>query len=325
MSNCFPPVALLISSYNRPRHLALALTSIEHQRHDPAGMEVVITDDGSDSDTLAVVADYAARAKWAVKLTTHSHAAFQLARCRNEGVLASRAPYLLFLDGDCILPPDHVAQHLRRRRSGMVMAGDCCRLGANISRQIDDVAIRDGQFLEWESRAERRRLRNQYRKSLMYNLLHHPTKPKLTGNNIGIWRQDYEQINGFDEHYEGWGCEDNDLQVRLRRVGIRVASILKWTHSYHLWHPPALSCPGRWHDGTNVTYLENARYRPVRCNHGLQYFCCQPDRMVAKSTVWRTGLLRNVARSLTSGVGPCSPHVEAPKDALGSTAARRTI
>ncbi len=291
MSSSFPEIALLISSYNRPRHLARALASVEIQQNDPSTMEVVVTDDGSDDDTLEMVAEHAARVNCAVKLTTHTHAAFQLARCRNEGVLVSRAPYLLFLDGDCILPPDHAQQHIQRRRTGTVMAGDCCRLSEDVSRQIDAASVRGGRFADWVSREERYRLRHQYRKALLYNLLRHPTKPKLIGNNIGIWRQDCERINGFDEQFEGWGCEDDDLRLRLRRAGTRVASILKWTHSYHIWHPPAPSCPGRWREGANVTYFENSRHRPVRCEKGLRYFCGERDEVVTNGSARHAQLM----------------------------------
>ncbi len=280
MSSSFPEMALLISSYQRPDHLVRALASVATQQTDSRAVEIVITDDGSEDETLEVVADFAARSESAVKMTTHTHAAFQLARCRNEGVLASRAPYLLFLDGDCILPRDHVQQHLRRRRAGLVMAGDCCRLTEAVSRQVDEEAIRRGDFTQWISREERGRLRRQYLKSLMYNLMRHPTKPKLIGNNIGIWREDCERINGFDEQFEGWGCEDDDLRLRLRRAGARVASILRWSHSYHLWHPPAPSCPDRWREGANVTYFENSRHRPVRCCKGLRYFHSERDESV---------------------------------------------
>ena len=46
-----------------------------------------------------------------------------------------------------------------------------------------------------------------------YRLIRHPTKPKLIGNNVGIWRRDYERVNGYDENFEGWGCEDDDLRL----------------------------------------------------------------------------------------------------------------
>ncbi len=291
MSSSFPEIALLISSYGRPQHLTRALTSVTAQKHNPGEIEVVITDDGSQDETLEVVAQFAATARFTVKMTTHPHAAFQLARCRNEGVLVSRAPYVLFLDGDCVLPTDHVRHHLKRRRHGVVIAGDCCRLPEDVSRQVDTAAIQDGCFVKWQLPEERTRLRRQYRKALLYNLLRHPTKPKLIGNNIGIWRKDCERINGFDEQFEGWGCEDDDLRLRLRRAGVRVMSILNWTYSYHLWHPPAPSCPSRWRDGPNVTYFEKSRHRPVRCDKGLRHFCDSRDVAVAGGAAYHAQLI----------------------------------
>lgn len=269
MGNALAEIALLISSFERPRHLQCALASVAHQEGVSDGLEVVVTDDGSCDDTIAVVAEFAASVAFPVKLATHDHAAFQLARCRNDGALVSTAPYLLFSDGDCFLPRDHLAQHLLRRRPGVVMAGDCCRLPVDVSARLDAAAIARGDWCRCDLREERRRLSRQYHKARLYNLVHHRTKPKLIGNNVGIWRQDYVSINGYDERFVGWGGEDDDLRLRLRRHGLAIRSILKWTWTYHLWHPPAPSCPPRLRDGDNVRYLEGNRARPIRCTEGL--------------------------------------------------------
>ncbi len=203
-----------------------------------------------------------------VKFTTHPHTTYQLARCRNDGVRVSTAPYILFLDGDCILPPDHVSIHLARRCPGIVMAGNCARLDQATSTRIDEAVIRGGDFMRWAAPQELRRLRKQDLKARLYQLLRHPSKPKLIGNNVAIWRSDYEQVNGYDEHFEGWGCEDSDLGRRLRRMGIRIQSILHWTHTYHLWHPKDVTCPKRWRHGRNVAYLTR-RGVLARCCNGL--------------------------------------------------------
>ena len=39
---------------------------------------------------------------------------------------------------------------------------------------------------------------------------------------------------GFNEKYIGWGGEDNDLWLRLRRSGIKPQEVK--VHPYHLWH-----------------------------------------------------------------------------------------
>ena len=263
-----PEIALLLSTYQRPRHLRHALLSIALQQIEPSKIELVVADDGSTDETAEVVREFASRVDFPVHFTTHPHDGFRLARCRNEGAAASRAPYLLFLDGDCILPPDHVSQHLQRRKPGFVMAGDCSRLEQETSARVDETVIRAGEFQLWSSPREERRLRKLDRTSRFYRAIRHPTKPKLIGNNVGIWRADYERVNGYDENFEGWGCEDDDLRYRLRRAGVRIRSILRWTHTYHLWHPSEVTAPARWRDGLNVKYLLR-KGRLTRCRNGL--------------------------------------------------------
>jgi glycosyltransferase involved in cell wall biosynthesis len=263
-----PEIALLVSTYQRPWHLRRALLSIALQRGLNCGIEVVVTDDGSTDETRSVVDQFADTIDFPVHFTTHPHVTFQLARCRNEGVLASTAPYLLFLDGDCVLPPDHVAIHLARRKPGITMAGNFVRIDQAASERVDEATIRSGEFMKWVKTDEHRLLRKQIRQARWYQWWRHPTKPKLIGNNVGIWRSDYKRINGYDENFEGWGCEDDDLRLRLRRAGVRIHSILPWTHTYHLWHPTDATYPQTWRTGRNVTYLKR-RGVLIRCRNGM--------------------------------------------------------
>ena len=264
-----PDVAVLVSSYQRPQHLLRVLHSIDCQVGVDGGFEVVVTDDGSTDETQQVVKQFAQRAVYPVRFTTHPHEGFQLARCRNDGVRASTAPYLLFLDGDCMIPPDHLQQHLAHRKSGVAHAGFCVRLDESTSEQIDVPAVRSGAFRRLAPESELRRLARMDRKARLYSFLRHPSKPKLFGGNVGIFRADYEAVNGYDENYVGWGCEDDDLRVRLRQSGRRVRSILRWTHTYHLWHPPGPTTPKQWKEGANVQYLKREEIR-TQCLHGLR-------------------------------------------------------
>jgi glycosyltransferase involved in cell wall biosynthesis len=263
-----PDVALVISSFQRPGHVLRALQSIALQQGVAGRFEVVVTDDGSTDETAEVVGQFAAGADFPVRFTTHPHNGFRVSISRNEGVAASRAPYLLFSDGDCILPSNHVRIHLDRRRPGVVRVGDCCRLDEATSRRVTDAVIRSGEFRHWGPAAEVRRLRRLRWKSQLYQFLRHPAKPKLIGNNVGMWRADYERVNGSDENFEGWGCEDDDLGHRLRRAGVQFRSILPWTNSYHLWHPVHPTQPKTWREGLNVRYMLRSG-RLTRCRNGL--------------------------------------------------------
>lgn len=288
-----PEIALLVSTYQKPGHLVRTLASIAVQQAADR-IELVVTDDGSTDETPSLVEQFARSVTFPVRLTTHRHEAFQLARCRNEGVAACTAPYLLFLDGDCILPRDHAAIHLGRRRPGIAMGGDCARLDAAASALLTPERIQSGPLHPAVAVGERWRLTKQVLKSWWYRLIRHPTKPKLVGNNIGLWRSDYERINGFDENFVGWGCEDDDFRLRLRQAGVKIRSILPWTRTYHLWHPSDSSCPRRWRDGPNVAYFARGQ-RETFCRNGLV-------KLPADEGQNRRGIALDAAVELRQGV-----------------------
>ena len=262
-------IAVIVSTFERPGHLERCLASLEAQQGVDGVFEVVVTDDGSRDGTLRLLTAAARRVRFPLRFTTHDHDGFRLSRCRNEGVAASTAPYLLFTDGDCILPPDHLRRHLEVRRAGRVVAGDCLRLDEATSAAIDATDLRAGRFPTRPPGGERLRLTCKGLRAKLYETLRAPLRPRLTGNNIGVWRRDYERVNGFDERYVGWGLEDRDLQVRLERLGVRAWSILLRTAPVHLWHPVAPSFARNNHGTANLAYFAALPSRPTVCNDGL--------------------------------------------------------
>ena len=57
--------------------------------------------------------------------------------------------------------------------------------------------------------------------------------------NLGIWRRDFDRVDGFDADYSGWGREDSDLLVRLLHAGVRSKDGNFAIGVLHLWHPAA--------------------------------------------------------------------------------------
>lgn len=262
-------IAIIVSTFERPDHLERCLASLDAQQDVAGRFEVVVTDDGSRDDTLALVRDLARRTRYPLSYTTHDHDGFRLARCRNEGTAASTAPYLLFTDGDCLLPPDHVLVHLQARRPGFVIGSDCARLDAEASARIHPESIREGRLRWAVPIGERLRLVGKAARAKAYELARIRMRPRLSGNNIAVWRRDLERINGFDEQFVGWGHEDRDLQDRLERSGLRVRSILWRTRPVHLWHPPAPTFARNGTGTLNRRYFATAE-RPVFCIDGLE-------------------------------------------------------
>jgi glycosyltransferase involved in cell wall biosynthesis len=261
-----PDLAIVVTSFEMPRHLRWVLESISAQ-NTLQRLEVIVADDGSRDETPRVVADYAQYADFPLRFVTHPHQGFHAARCRNEGVRHSTAPHLLFVDGDCLLPPDHVEQHLAIWRPGTVTCGYCARLDESSSRHVTIEAVRGGKFQAWASPEQRKKLRTMHRKALWYRLIGHPTKPAFRSGDFSISREDFYRVNGFDENFIGWGCEDDDIGRRLRSAGLRLVSVLNRTFVYHVWHTPAPSRPPRWRDGRNVAYLQR-EIRLTRCIAG---------------------------------------------------------
>lgn len=263
-----PDCSLIVNTFEKPRHLALVLESIAAQVGVDGRIEVVVADDGSRDETADVVAAFAARARMPVRFTSEPHAGFRLARVRNRGTRLARGDFLLFLDGDCILPRDHVAAYLARRRAGVAHLGGCARLPEAPSAALSPATLAATTIEPLVPATERRLLRRRFRKAWWHGLIRHPTKPRLIGNNFGVWRADVERVNGFDERFTGWGQEDDDFGLRLRAAGVRLESILDRTYSFHVWHPTDPTATKRWRDGPNVGYFLR-RGRLTRCRHGL--------------------------------------------------------
>lgn len=260
--------SFLVTTFRRPRHLALVLESIAAQRNVPRTFEIVVADDGSADETPAVVASFAAAVDVPVRFTTQTHDGFRLARVRNNAARLARGDYLLFVDGDCILPRHHLESHRRRRRPGVALLGFCGRLTEETSRELVPENLAVTNLAALVPAAETRALARRHRRSRWHSLIRHPDKPRLAGGDFGVWRRDFEAVNGFDERFVGWGQEDDDLGLRLRAAGVRLDSVLDLTSSLHVWHPTDPSATPRWRDGANVAYFLR-RGRLTACRKGL--------------------------------------------------------
>jgi glycosyltransferase involved in cell wall biosynthesis len=274
-------IAVIVTSFERPASLARSLLSLSLQSPLRHLAEIVVADDGSRDNTRQVVERFARDSRVPVAFTTHHHSGFQLCRSRNEGVLASSAPYLAFIDGDCVMAPNFLATHVARRRRGAVLCGESYRIDRRETELVTEEAMRRWDLLRLVSKKELKRLSRKAKRDFLYSAFRVSMRPRLTGNHFSLWREDFERIDGFDLGFRGWGLEDRDLQRRLQRVGIRCRSVLPRTVGYHLWHPVDPTFVRNASGTPNEEYYRQPIREDARARSGLA------DTETSAMSVWR--------------------------------------
>ncbi len=104
-----PPFSIIITTHNRPRLLARCLTSILAQTYPLNLIEIVVVDDGSRAQTARVVAAFAEYAP----IIYLRQAQQGWGAARRVGVQHSQHATLVFLDDDCIAPPNWLTHYAR--------------------------------------------------------------------------------------------------------------------------------------------------------------------------------------------------------------------
>ncbi|MBN1419128.1 MAG: glycosyltransferase [Planctomycetes bacterium] len=259
-------ISVVVSTYEKPRHLALVLCGLAAQTD--RDFETIVADDGSGPETFRVVETLLGEVPYPLQLVRQEHLGFRAARVRNLGIHASRGDYVVFLDGDCVPFPNFVACHRALRRPGRYLAGARYFLDRDVSAAL--TAAKIPRIAAAVPRPERRRLRALAWKDAFYRLFRlKEDRPKVVTSNLSVWKADLRRANGLDENFVGWGQEDEDLGRRLRRLGVRPRSAVGRANVCHIWHPTVESFRGRVRDGDNVPYYRRG-YFLACCRNGLR-------------------------------------------------------
>ncbi len=250
-------ISVIVSAYERPRHLWFALLALGRQSvHFD---ELIVADDGSGQDVQAVIEKFAPQSPVRIVHVRQEHADYRLARSRNNAVRAASGEHLVFIDQDCLPWAHFLSAHVSFRRPGVFRVGSCVFLDKARTAQLREEDIISGRFEALLDKTELEKLRKLQRKDNFYafvrkHLLPIKFKPKLRGGNFSIHKADLLKVNGFDEKYVGWGQEDDDLGRRLYLAGMTSQSVVASAITFHLHHPAPADATSRWRDGRNVRY-----------------------------------------------------------------------
>lgn len=190
--------SIIVPVYNRRDEVADLLRSLESQTD--CGFEIILVEDGS---TIPALPDGKGPDGLRLKYYTKSNEGRSIAR--NYGMDGADGDYFVFVDSDCILPPEYIA-------------------GLRKSLAADPVDCFGGPDAAHDSFTDTQ-------KAINYAMTAFLTTGGIRGGkvsmekftprtfNMGFSREVYERVGGFREMFS----EDIDMSTRIRNAGLRIA------------------------------------------------------------------------------------------------------
>ena len=223
---------LIVTTYNWPEALHLTLASVARQTHRPD--EVIVADDGSGPATRAVI-DQWRTSGLPLQHVWQEDEGFRLARSRNRAIAAARAEYILLADGDMVLHPQFVADHVRCARPDCFIQGARPQLSAATTAQL----LQGNGTADVGPLTPGLNRRAYAMRSPLLSRFFSRTKGTLggvQGCNQSFWRCHAIQVNGYDERFTAWGPEDREFVARLLHLGLRRHYVRHMAIAFHLHH-----------------------------------------------------------------------------------------
>lgn len=231
-----PKVTVIIPALNEERCIADCLASLTRIEYPRDLCEVLVIDNGSRDRTAEIARSFSG----ILNLAVYSKPGVRVSALRNFGARLATGDRLLFLDADCVVPPDWIERSVAASEAGLpepAVFGARFRLPANAS---------------WIARCW-----------WEHDQRHNGTSPSyLSSHNLHTSRDAFLAVGGFDECLET--NEDFEICQRFRAAGGSV--IENPTLSVvHLGNADTLTSffrRERWH-GRDVfrVFLRNIRKR----------------------------------------------------------------
>ncbi len=227
--------ALLVSTYNWPEALALVFKSVEKQTKKPD--EFIIADDGSRSETTALIEDFKKTSGLNVIHVWHKDDGFKRSEILNKAIAQSTCDYIVQTDGDCIIHPKFIEDHVAFAAKNQYLYGSRVSIIEAYRDELFETKNIKFNFLHKGIKKRTRALYLPFLSSL-YGVKNELSK-KLRGCNVSFWREDFIAVNGYNEAMTGWGREDSELIIRMMNKGVQARRLRYRGIVYHIWHKTA--------------------------------------------------------------------------------------
>ena len=233
-----PPVSVIIPYYQTHRaELALTLAALERQTYPRDMFEVIIVDDGSDPPLALPPSTHLN-----ISVIRQERRGYGMSRARAGGARAAAHDILLFLDSDMLVESDWIATHARWHcaLSDALTLGNRAFVAVN-NIDAETIRRRPGSLKELFSNrpADVSWVQEILDKTDDLHSKSDDLFVVAVGANLGIRKEFYELVGGFDESFMRWGLEDTELGYRAY---IRGGLLIPVRQAFS-WHQ------GRWNAG----------------------------------------------------------------------------
>lgn len=181
-----PEFSLVIPTYNRREALQHCLEHLQALRFARRNFEIVLVDDGSTDGTAGLVESFGNLPLRLIRQANRGAAA-----ARNQGILAARGRFCLFVDDDVLVHPDLLLEHQEAHRAHhrLLVRGPVINIPAMPPPQVPPPLWR------------------------------HYSMNYLCTSNASLLREHLLEAGLFDTTFARW--EDAELGVRLKRLGVQ--------------------------------------------------------------------------------------------------------
>ena len=235
-----PTCSLIIATYNWVPALQISFESILKQSLMPN--EIIIADDGSTEETKELIDNYKKKFTIPLKHVWQPDEGYQLATIRNKAFAIATSDYIIQVDGDLILHPQFVGDHINFSKENTFVCGTRALLNEEMTQKL----IKEQGTISISTLYQNLKKKYNAFRSKPLSLLNDLWQRSesnihyVLGCNMAFWKKDLLKINGYNEVFNGWGKEDNDIAFRLTNAGIKLRFLKFGAIAYHLHHKPAV-------------------------------------------------------------------------------------
>ncbi|ADO84510.1 glycosyl transferase family 2 (plasmid) [Ilyobacter polytropus DSM 2926] len=235
-------ISVIVTVYNRFEYARNILKCLINQTCTIH--ELIFADDGSKENLFDAVKDLIPKCNFKIKHIYQEDLGFRASKNRNNGAREAEGDILLFMDQDVIFPDNFIEKFLNDSQEGKFIFSRAINSTENEKLRIEELINLDGKYskiykdVDYREKIKQRKQKNN--KDIFYNFLYsiklRSRGAKIPSMIFSINKNDFIKVNGFDENFEGWGHEDDDLFNRLYKAGFASKPIFFDMPPIHMWH-----------------------------------------------------------------------------------------